>query len=239
MFQLPHSRGVGRSVVLACAIVAAAGTSAWSQTSRTYTTTADFQEGLPFNVNATVVPDQLQLNVAGDPLPFPVVNIAASGRGTLVRIDGATGQVVAEYATSPDGLARNPSRTATDAFGNVWVGNRNEDSMVGRFAKGSVVKIGLCVGGTRVAFPVCAPSILARRIGVHAHIDMHEQRPLPVVAHCRAAYDPQLVGASQAQQRQSAHKACIEQPCGDILGARRRKHEARIEPIDRVFGERD
>lgn len=150
MSQLPHPRGVGRSVVLACAIVAAAGTSAWSQTSRTYTTTADFQEGLSFNVNATVVPDQLQLNVAGDPLPFPVVNIAASGRGTLVRIDGATGAVLAEYATSPDGLMRNPSRTATDAFGNVWVGNRNEDGTVGRIPKGSVVKIGLCIGGTRV-----------------------------------------------------------------------------------------
>jgi len=150
MSQLPHSSGFGRFVVLACAILAAAGTSAWSQTSRTYTTTADFQQGLSFNVNATVIPDQLQLNVAGDPLPFPVVNIAASGRGTLIRIDGATGQILAEYATAPDGLMKNPSRTATDAFGNVWVGNRSEDGSVGRAPKGSVVKIGLCVGGTRV-----------------------------------------------------------------------------------------
>lgn len=150
MSQLPPFRGIHRSAVLACAIMAAAGASAWSQTTRTYTTTADFQEGLPFNVNATVVPDQLQLNVAGDPLPFPIVNVAASGRGTLIRINGATGQILAEYATSPDGLQRNPSRTATDAFGNVWVGNRNEDGTVGRAQKGSVVKIGLCIGGTRV-----------------------------------------------------------------------------------------
>lgn len=137
-------------MVLASAIVAVAGAAAWAQTSKTYTTTADFQQGLSNNVNATDVPDQLQLNVQGNPQPFPVINIAASGRGTLVRIDGATGQVLGEYATSPDGLGRNPSRTATDAFGNVWVGNRNEASTVGRVAKGSVVKIGMCLGGTRV-----------------------------------------------------------------------------------------
>jgi streptogramin lyase len=137
-------------VVLACAIVVAAGAAARAQTSRTYTTTADFQEGSLNNVNATVVADQLQLNVAANPDPFPVVNVAASGRGSLVRIDGATGAILGEYATSPDGLGRNPSRTATDAFGNVWVGNRNESGLVGGTARGSVVKIGICVGGTRV-----------------------------------------------------------------------------------------
>lgn len=150
MFQLPPSRGVGRSVVLACAIVAAAGTSAWSQTSKTYTTTADFLEGTAFNVNATVVPDQLQLNAPSNPVVFPIVNIAASGRGTLVRIDGASGQILGEYATAPEGLGKNPSRTATDAFGNVWVGNRNAAEPVAGTPKGSVVKIGVCVGGTRV-----------------------------------------------------------------------------------------
>lgn len=150
MFHLPPSFGAGRSLLLACAFVAAAGSSAWSQTSRTYTTTADFQEGAATNVNATDVPDQLQLDVAGAPSPFPVVNIAASGRGTLVRIEGVTGQILGEYATSPDGLGRNPSRTATDSFGNVWVGNRNAQEPVGGVPKGSVVKIGLCVGGTRV-----------------------------------------------------------------------------------------
>jgi|GEM_PF-483915 len=150
MSQLLPFNGSGRVVVLACAIMAAAGTPVRSQTSRTYTTTADFQEGALSNVNATVVADQLQLDVAGDPNPFPIVNIAASGRGTLVRIQGATGVILGEYATSPDGLMRNPSRTATDDFGNVWVGNRNEDGSVGGTPKGSVVKIGLCVGGTRV-----------------------------------------------------------------------------------------
>lgn len=150
MYQLPQTFGAGRFVVLACAMMAAVGASARSQTSKTYTTTADFQSGVSFNVNATDVADQLQLNVAGAPMPFPVVNISASGRGTMVRIDGSTGQVLGEYATSPDGLMRNPSRTATDAFGNVWVGNRNESGTVRSTPKGSVVKIGLCLGGTRV-----------------------------------------------------------------------------------------
>lgn len=150
MSQLLPINGSGRFVVLACAIVAAAGTPVRAQTSRTFTTTADFEQGALSNVNATVVADQLQLNVAGDPNPFPVVNIAASGRGTLVRIQGTTGVILGEYATSPDGLMRNPSRTATDDFGNVWVGNRNEDGSVAGTPKGSVVKIGICVGGTRV-----------------------------------------------------------------------------------------
>jgi len=150
MSQLLPLNGSGRVVVLACAIVAAAGTPVRSQTSRTYTTTADFQQGALSNVNATVVADQLQLDVAGDPSPFPVVNMAASGRGTLVRIQGTTGAILGEYATSPDGLMRNPSRTATDDFGNVWVGNRNEAGAVRGTPKGSVVKIGICVGGTRV-----------------------------------------------------------------------------------------
>jgi hypothetical protein len=150
MFQLPHHRGVGRTVVLACAIVAAAGSSGWCQTSRTYTTTADFRQGTPNHVNAVDVPDQLQLDVAGPAMPFPVINVAATGRGTLIRIDGATGTILGEYATSPDGLMRNPSRTATDAAGNVWVGNRNAEKPVDGIPKGSVVKVGLCVGGTRV-----------------------------------------------------------------------------------------
>ncbi|MBL8861915.1 MAG: hypothetical protein JNK02_07870 [Planctomycetes bacterium] len=150
MSQLPPLGRRGRAVLLACAILAAVGTTVRSQTSRTYTTTADFLEGSLFNVNATDVADQLQLNAGGDPLPFPVVNASASGRGTLVRINGTTGQVLGEYSTSPDGRLRNPSRTATDAFGNVWVTNRNEDGLVAGVPKGSVVKIGICVGGTRV-----------------------------------------------------------------------------------------
>jgi streptogramin lyase len=120
------------------------------QTTKTYTTTADFAEGLGLNTTATAVPDQLQLNALGQPGPLPLVQIAASGRGTLIRVDAVTGAILGEYATSPDGLGRNPSRTSVDSRGNVWVGNRGEASSVGRGAAGSVVKIGVVLGGTRV-----------------------------------------------------------------------------------------
>lgn len=123
-----------------------------AQTSRTYTTTSDFAEGVQVNVNATVVANQLQLNQPGATAPLPLVAIAASGRGTLVRIDTVSGAVLGEYATAPDGFGRNPSRTSVDRFGNVWVGNRDEAGQPtpARRNKGSVAKIGVCIGGTRV-----------------------------------------------------------------------------------------
>jgi hypothetical protein len=77
------------------------------------------------------------------------VQVAASGRGTMVRIDANTGQVLGEYRTAPEGLATNPSRTAIDAFGNTWVGNRDEAGNRAAGPRGSVVKIGVCIGGTR------------------------------------------------------------------------------------------
>jgi streptogramin lyase len=128
------------SAVLALASVCRA------QQPRTYTLDADFDEGVLLNVNHDVVHDQLQLNVAGQPGPFPFINVAASGSGTLIRINTETGAILGEFATSPDGFGRNPSRTAVDSQGNVWVGNRDESSG----GQGSVVKIGLCIGGVRV-----------------------------------------------------------------------------------------
>ena len=118
--------------------------------SRTYTTTADFQEGLLSNVNADAPGiDQLQLNPPQETSPLPFINVAASGRGTVIRIDVNTGEIIGEYRTAPVGLLREPSRTSVDAFGNVWVGNRDEDGPAGN-GPGSVVKIGVVVGGTRV-----------------------------------------------------------------------------------------
>src|SRR5688572_23388341 len=114
--------------------------------SRTYTLNADFDEGVLVNVNHAVVADQLQLDVvpAGGVLNFCAV--AATGRNTLVRFDSDTGTILGEYRTAPNGLLRNPSRTTIDAAGNVWVGNRDEAGG----GLGSVVRIGVCVGGTRV-----------------------------------------------------------------------------------------
>jgi len=139
-------------VSLALLGVVALSSSLRAQQARTYTLDADFDEGVLLNVNHTAVHDQLQLNAASQPGPLPVINVSASGRGTMIRIDTNTGAVLGEYRTAPEGLAGNPSRTSVDSVGNVWVGNRDEASPVGGVgpARGSVVKFGICIGGTRV-----------------------------------------------------------------------------------------
>jgi hypothetical protein len=108
----------------------------------TYTLDADFDQGTLVNVNHTAVQDQLQLNGAGEPFNF--IWVAASGRGTIVKINTLTGQILGEYWSAPNDLGRNPSRTTVDADGNVWSGNRDESGPItGYYWAGSVVKIGL------------------------------------------------------------------------------------------------
>ena len=110
-----------------------------------YTLDADFDKGTLLSVNHdSPNNDQLQINNPSRPLPYLIV--AASGRGTLIRIDVNTGQVLGEYLSAPvanPDYGRNPSRTTVDLYGNAWAGNRDQA------APGSVVKIGLCVGGVR------------------------------------------------------------------------------------------
>lgn len=110
-------------------------------TPRTYTSDADFAEGTIVNLNLNV-PGQLQVNPTGETETFPFIWVAASARGTIVKIDTATGAILGEYLSSPDGRARNPSRTTIDANGAVWAGNRDEASG----GRGSVVQIGLVEG---------------------------------------------------------------------------------------------
>jgi sugar lactone lactonase YvrE len=113
--------------------------------SRTYTTDEDFDEGSLINLNHDApFNDQLQLNAVTEPFPF--INIACSDRGTIVRVDTETGEIIGEYFSAPTGMGRNPSRTTVDFAGSVWCGNRNESSE----GMGSVVKVGLVIGGTRV-----------------------------------------------------------------------------------------
>ncbi len=83
---------------------------------------------------------------------FPSVFMAASTRGTIVRIDVNTGVIVGEYRTSPQthpGLS--PSRTTVDKFGECWVGNRTDINDTDTAHPGSVTRIGIAVGGTRYA----------------------------------------------------------------------------------------
>jgi len=114
-----------------------------TESSQTYTSDIDFDKGTLVNLNHDEPNnDQLQMNTENKPFPFIV--IACSDRGTAVRINTETGDIIGEYWTAPDGRGKNPSRTTVDLYGNVWVGNRDETE-----GTGSIVKIGLVVGGTR------------------------------------------------------------------------------------------
>jgi streptogramin lyase len=114
---------------------------------RTYTLNADFEEGTLVNVNHDI-PNQLQLSLTTTTFPF--VWVAASARGTIVKIHTKTGAIVGEYLTSPDGMGRDPSRTTVDLLGNCWVANRAEFSFCAGVEKGSVARVGQIIGGTRV-----------------------------------------------------------------------------------------
>jgi len=114
-----------------------------------YTTDADFDQGTMVSVNHDA-PNNDQLQLDSPTEPFPFINVAASGRGTVVRANTETGEIVGEYRTAPEGRGLNPSRTTVDLFGNVWTANRNEVGKIDGVPHGSAVKIGLIVGGTRV-----------------------------------------------------------------------------------------
>ncbi|MHB1458704.1 MAG: InlB B-repeat-containing protein, partial [Armatimonadota bacterium] len=109
------------SVIVVLPVVSAPGSS------YTYTTSADFDEGTLNNVVHTPE-DQLQLKDVAEPFNF--IWVAVSSKGTVVKINTKTGDIVGEYYTSPEGMSRNPSRTTVDAKGNVWVTNRDESGYV-------------------------------------------------------------------------------------------------------------
>lgn len=126
--------GITASLVAAC--LAHGGGVAPCPQGRTFTTTEDFLLGQFVNLT-TDTGDQLQVNAEATPLPF--IWVAASARGTIVKINTASGQILGEYLSAPNGMGRNPSRTTVDLNGAVWAGNRDEASG----GKGSVIQIGL------------------------------------------------------------------------------------------------
>lgn len=124
-------------------------------TPATYTLDADFDEGTLINVVHSPS-DQLQLS--DQTTAFNFIWVAASSRGTVVKINTLTGAILGEYRTAPEGRGLNPSRTTVDLNGNVWVTNRNEFGLVNQDAiapgvpasnrnMGSVVRIGLVENG--------------------------------------------------------------------------------------------
>lgn len=115
-----------------------------------YTVDADFDEGTAQDVNHDS-PNDDQLQLDRGTVFFPYVNIAASARGTMVRIDVDTGEVVGEWLSAPNGRGRDPSRTTVDRLGNTWFSNRAEATDVDGDGDpdGSITRVGVVVGGTR------------------------------------------------------------------------------------------
>ncbi len=98
------------------------------------------------DVISTLIRDD-GIRLDDEPAAFRFIWVAASRRGTVIKIDTDSGEILGEYWTAPvyDPLApsMNPSRSVVDGQGNAWIGNR-EDSYEGM---GSVVKIGLLENG--------------------------------------------------------------------------------------------
>jgi hypothetical protein len=105
----------------------------------------DFARGTSINVE--VVSGHLQRKPVETTQPLQYLWVAASLRGTAVRINTDTGAIEGEYRTAPQNSLKDPSRTTVDLDGSVWVGNRAEDGQVDGQNKGSIVKIGLVIGG--------------------------------------------------------------------------------------------
>lgn len=77
--------------------------------------------------------------VVGD--TFPYIWIANSAEGTISKLDVRTGQELGRYRTAPQSTFGNPSRTTVDQDGNVWVGNRANNTLT----KVGLKEFGQCV----------------------------------------------------------------------------------------------
>ncbi len=129
----------------------------------TYASQSHFNYGNLFNLEHLTDPTGDDcIRLVDDPKAWPFAAAAISGanirRGSVIRfatrnipsLGLAEGDVIGEYFSSPKGMANNPSRTTVDGYGNVFVGNRDESGVSFGQNKGSVTRIGLALGGTRV-----------------------------------------------------------------------------------------
>lgn len=100
---------------------------------RTYTSDADFAEGVMVGVESNS--DRLVLSDEWDALPF--LWVPNSVTGTVSKVDAVSGDELARYRTGPT-TEVDPGVAAVDQEGSCWVGNREA---------GTVVKIGLYENG--------------------------------------------------------------------------------------------
>jgi hypothetical protein len=125
------------------------GSAAVSGSDVTYTADVDWDKGTLVNTNHTAPNNnQLQLNAVTSTFPF--IWVALSNRGTIAKIDTATGTILGEYSTSPDTYRYpDPSRTTVSLDGSVWAGNRQGQcpiqlETVGDYVRcGGVIHVGL------------------------------------------------------------------------------------------------
>lgn len=79
----------------------------------------------------------IQLQLDSEPSPFNFIWVAASNRGSVVKIDTVTGIILGEYRSGPASKGfGNPFQTTVDSDGSVWLTNCNH-------VPGSVIHIGL------------------------------------------------------------------------------------------------
>ncbi|MGE0482480.1 MAG: right-handed parallel beta-helix repeat-containing protein [Phycisphaerae bacterium] len=109
-----------------------------------FSSDADFELGWLVNLRHTLAGDALERNQ--DAIPLPYLWAPLSGLSRVIRVNTLTGDVQGDYATAPANQLGDPSRTAVDLDGNLWIANRNDLAFPGT---GSVVKVGYVVGGTR------------------------------------------------------------------------------------------
>lgn len=120
--------------VVTVAFIAISSLCVGTANARTYTTDADFDEGVLVGVEHETVHDQLQLSKRAVTLPFIWV---PNNNGTVSKVSTETGNELGRYMVAPHPDC-SPSRTTVDLDGSCWVGNRQA---------GTVVKIGLYEAG--------------------------------------------------------------------------------------------
>lgn len=85
-----------------------------------YTSKEDFEGGNLINVKAE---DEGFIQIDDETRPFNFIWVAVSSKGTVVKINTDTGEVVGEYYTSPSGQPKNPSNgilnNYSDSIGNL------------------------------------------------------------------------------------------------------------------------
>jgi RHS repeat-associated protein len=114
----------------------------------TYQSNNAFGAGFLMNLNYTNAYGRLQLNPQAGVFPF--INIPCGNDDTLVRINTSNNAVVGEYVTAPALKPSWPGHAMVDRYGNVWVANWDERGHMDASGLGSITRIGIVIGGTRI-----------------------------------------------------------------------------------------